>query len=87
MFAAAPVEHQYAVLAGFLLALAFLCRRRPGALFMMAVGAVACGAGMSRFVAEKGNTINTDASPLTGPILVGALLGLFLYFTFSNRTA
>ena len=87
MLAAAPIEHQYAVLAGFLLLLAFLFRRKPGALFMMGAGAVAAVAGMSRFVKESGNTINTDASPHTGPILVGALVGLFLYGMFANRSA
>ena len=89
MIAVAPLADQYATLAGMLVALGIIALlwRGPGALVVMAMCAGACAFGMARYVESEGNTINTDASPHTGPIFVGALLGLFLYFTFSNRTA
>jgi hypothetical protein len=42
---------------------------------------------MTRYVAEEGNTINTDAAAHTGPILVGALVGMVIHFTVAKRSA
>ena len=89
MIAVAPLADQYATLAGMLVALGIIALlwRGPGALVVMAMCAGACAFGMARYVESEGNTINTDASPITGPVLIGAVLGLALHVKFGKRSA
>jgi membrane associated rhomboid family serine protease len=89
MIAVASEQAQNATLAGFLAVLclvAFLFKR-PTAIITMGVFAFGAFHLMTRYVAEEGNTINTDAAAHTGPILVGALVGLVIHFTVAKRSA
>jgi membrane associated rhomboid family serine protease len=89
MIAAASEQAQNATLLGFLAALCVvaLVFKRPAAIITMGVFAFGAFHLMTRYVAEEGNTINTDAAAHTGPILVGALVGLVIHFTVAKRSA
>jgi membrane associated rhomboid family serine protease len=72
--------------------LAILCGvallfKRPAAIITMGVFAFGAFHLMTRYVESEGNTINTDAAAHTGPILVGALVGLVIHFKVANRSA
>jgi membrane associated rhomboid family serine protease len=89
MIAVASEQAQNTALVGFLALLcvvAFLFKR-PAAIITMGVFAFGAFHLMTRYVAEEGNTINTDAAAHTGPILVGALVGLVIHFKVTNRSA
>jgi membrane associated rhomboid family serine protease len=89
VIAVASEQAQNTALAGFLALLcivAFLFKR-PAAIITMGVFAFGAFHLMTRYVAEEGNTINTDAAAHTGPILVGALVGLVIHFKVANRSA
>jgi membrane associated rhomboid family serine protease len=75
-----------AVMLAGLCVVAFLFKR-PAAIITMGVFAFGAFHLMTRYVAEEGNTINTDAAAHTGPILVGALVGLVVHFKVANRSA
>jgi len=87
---AAPLAYQYGVLAAILIALALvaLIWRGGGAIVVMALCAGAAAWLMSRFVSAE-NTVAPyqGLSPYTGPILAGALLGLFLHVKLGKRRA
>jgi membrane associated rhomboid family serine protease len=89
MMLAASEQAQNATLAAMLAGLclvAFLFKR-PAAIITMGVFAFGAFHLMTKYVAEEGNTINTDAAAHTGPILVGALVGLVIHFKVANRSA
>jgi hypothetical protein len=89
VIAAASELAQNTTLVGFLAVLcvvAFLFKR-PGAIITMGVFAFGAFHLMTKYVAEEGNTINTDAAAHTGPILVGALVGLAIHVTLAKRWA
>ena len=56
-----------------------LMMRKPFAIVAMGLGAAAGAKWIAPNVATEGNVINTDASPMTGAILAGAVAGLVLY--------
>jgi hypothetical protein len=89
VIAVASEQAQNTALAGFLALLcvvAFLFKR-PAAIVTMGVFAFGAFHLMTRYVESEGNTINTDAAPHTGPILVGALVGLVIHFKVASRSA
>ena len=89
MIVAASEQAQNTTLLGMLAALcvvAFLLKR-PAAIITMGVFAFGAFHLMTKYVAEEGNTINTDAAAHTGPILFGALLGMVIHFTVAKRSA
>jgi membrane associated rhomboid family serine protease len=89
VIAVASEQAQNTALAGFLalLCLVAFLFKRPAAIVTMGVFAFGAFHLMTRYVESEGNTINTDAAAHTGPILVGALVGLVIHFKVANRSA
>jgi membrane associated rhomboid family serine protease len=89
VIAVASEQAQNTALAGFLALLCLVAYlfKRPAAIITMGVFAFGAFHLMTRYVAEEGNTINTDAAAHTGPILVGALVGMVIHFTVAKRSA
>jgi membrane associated rhomboid family serine protease len=89
VIAVASEQAQNTALAGFLalLCLVAFLFKRPAAIITMGVFAFGAFHLMTRYVESEGNTINTDAAAHTGPILVGALVGLVIHFKVANRSA
>jgi membrane associated rhomboid family serine protease len=89
VIAVASEQAQNTALAGFLalLCLVAFLFKRPAAIVTMGVFAFGAFHLMTRYVESEGNTINTDAAAHTGPILVGALVGLVIHFTVAKRSA
>jgi membrane associated rhomboid family serine protease len=90
VIAVASEQAQNTTLLGYLAVLglvAVFVFKKPAAIITM--GACAYGAFrlMTEHVAKAGNTINTDAAAHTGPILVGALVGLAIHVTLAKRWA
>jgi hypothetical protein len=61
--------------------------KKPLAVVAMGLGAAAGAKWIEPNVATSGNMINTDASPMTGAILAGAVGGLILYAVIAKRLA
>jgi membrane associated rhomboid family serine protease len=89
VIAVASEQAQNTALAGFLglLCLVAFLFKRPAAIITMGVFAFGAFHLMTRYVESEGNTINTDAAAHTGPILVGALVGLVIHFKVAKRSA
>jgi hypothetical protein len=64
-----------------------LMMKKPLAIVAMALGAAAGAKWIAPNVATEGNMINTDASPMTGAILAGAVAGLVVYAIVAKRVA
>jgi hypothetical protein len=64
-----------------------LVMKKTFAAVAMAAGAAAGAKWITPLVKSEGNMINTDAAPMPGAILAGAVIALVLYAVVARRLA